>query len=258
MTVSSLWKALDTANSAKPVGVNEITQVINVNENSSSGNRRQKATLAVDLSIWICESLTTFGINEQHANPTLHLVFTRTMKLLNLGLGLIFVIEGKQRVNPPSTTTLTTIGAQSDKFRKRRSGTVFWKACNDCEHLLELLGVPVVRAKSEGEALCALLCARGLVDGVISNDGDCLLFGATVVYTKYSNENLDSGRIMRYTSDSLYAVVDPSEETIDSSDERIKFSRHDLIAFAVLTGSDLTGKGIDKVGHINSNRENDD
>ena len=235
---------MDSASSGQSVGVNEIVQVFDVN-----GMSRPKATLAVDLSIWICESMTTFGINEQHSNPSLHLVFTRTMKLLSLGVGLIFVIEGKQRVMAPDTTTLTIQGAQHEKFRKRRSGTIFWKACNDCQRLLELLGVPVVRAKSEGEALCALLCTRGIVDGVISNDGDCLLFGANVVYTKYSNENLDNGRVMRYTADSLHAIIDPNEETMASTDQRVKFSRHDLIAFAVLTGSDMTGKGLDKVGH---------
>ena len=250
MTVASLWKALDTASSGQPIGVNEIAQVIDV-RNDNNGNSRPKATLAVDLSIWICESMTTFGINEQHASPALHLVFTRTMKLLNLGLGLIFVIEGKQRVTSslPADAKLISRGAPNDTFRKRRSGTFFWKACNDCQTLLELLGVPVVRAKSEGEALCALLCSQGIVDGVISNDGDCLLFGATAVYTKFSNENLENGRIMRYCSDSLFAVADPNEETIHSSDRRIKLSRHDLIAFAVLTGSDLTGKGLEKVGH---------
>jgi len=37
------------------------------------------------------------------------------------------------------------------------------------------LGVPVIRANAKAEALCALLDSLGLVDGVISNDGDCFL-----------------------------------------------------------------------------------
>ena len=201
-------------------------------------------TLAVDLSIWICESLTAFGMSEQNANPALHLVFTRTMKLLNLGVNLVVVIEGKQRIRDFS-------GDTADKFRKRRSGTAFWKACQDCQTMLELLGVPVVRAKSEGEALCALLCQRGIVDGVISNDGDCLVFGAKVIYTKYSNENLDNGRVIRYDLDCLYAVVEASDDTdfVASENGTLKLSRADLISFALLTGSDLVGAGLPKVGH---------
>jgi flap endonuclease GEN len=251
MTVSSLWKVLNMANCGQPVGVDEITT--NPSSNNQSGIVRPH-TLAVDLSIWICESLTTFGMNEQHANPVLHLVFTRTMKLLNLGLGLIFVVEGKQRIQQSSKAILSKHDKTSpiESFRKRRSGTAFWKACRDSQQLLELLGVPVVRAKCEGEALCALLNARGIVDGVISNDGDCLLFGARVVYTKYSNENLDNRRVMRYDLNSLYTSVHPPNDEPDTSNgtiERLKFSRYDLIAFAILTGSDLAGNGMEKVGY---------
>jgi flap endonuclease GEN len=244
MTVSSLWKVLDTANCGRPVGADELGRT----------NDEHPRTLAVDLSIWICESLTAYGMNEQHSNPSLHLVFTRTMKLLNLGIGLVFVLEGKQRVTKSTEAILSKHdkGAQADTFRNRRSGTAFWKACRDCQELLELLGVPVVRAKCEGEALCALLNARGIVDGVISNDGDCLLFGAKVIYTKYSNENLDHGRVMRYDLDELFANVEPVEEGLfayKSEATRVKLSRSDLIAFAVLTGSDLTGSGMEKVGY---------
>jgi flap endonuclease GEN len=244
MTVSSLWKVLDAANCGQPVGTDELGR-------TNDGHPR---TLAVDLSIWICESLTAYGMNEQHTNPTLHLVFTRTMKLLNLGLGLVFVLEGKQRVTKTTQDILSKHdkGTHEDTFRKRRSGTAFWKACRDCQELLELLGVPIVRAKCEGEALCALLNARGIVDGVISNDGDCLLFGAKVVYTKYSNENLDHGRLTRYDLDDLFANVEPIEEGLcayRSEATRMKLSRSDLLAFAVLTGSDLTGSGMEKVGY---------
>ena len=249
MTVSSLWKALDKGGSGKAVGVQQLVDP-SASSNAAQNPRPHQLptkpqTLAVDLSIWICESLTSYGMSEQNANPALHLVFTRTMKLLNLGINLVVVIEGKQRIRDFS-------GDTADKFRKRRSGTAFWKACKDCENMLGLLGVPVVRAKSEGEALCALLSQRGIVDGVISNDGDCLVFGAKVIYTKYSNENLDNGRVIRYELGSLYAEVEASDdEDIGDSETGtiVKLSRSDLISFALLTGSDLVGAGLPKVGH---------
>ena len=242
MTVSSLWKALDKGRSGKPVGAHQLA---NPAASSISHASTAPATLAVDLSIWICESLTSFGLNEQNANPALHLVFTRVMKLLNLGVKLVAVVEGKQRVRD------FTDNRVDDKFRKRRSGTAFWQACHDCQIMLEHLGVPVVRAKSEGEALCALLCQRGVVDGVISNDGDCLVFGATTVYTKFSNENLDNGQVIRYDLKSLYATVEASDDPdIENSETgTIQLSRADLISFALLTGSDLAGPGLSNVGH---------
>lgn len=123
--------------------------------------------------------------------------------------------------------------------------------------MLKLLGVPVVRAKAEGEALCALLNQRGIVDGVISNDGDCLLFGAKVLYTKFSIENLEQSRVMRYDMSDIRAFVD--DDDTDEFHEQDKtnpnqpgdfvdLGRDDLIAFALLTGSDMAGDGIPKVG----------
>lgn len=251
MTVSSLWKALDKGGSGRAVDAHQLanprapSNAIHTQQQQPLSATNKPQTLAVDLSIWICESLTSYGMNEQNANPALHLVFTRTMKLLNLGVNLVFVIEGKQRIRDFSNNEA------ADKFRKRRSGTAFWKACNDCQTMLGHLGVPVVRAKSEGEALCALLCQRGVVDGVISNDGDCLVFGATTIYTKFSNENLDNGRVIRYDLDSLYATVEASDDPdiVNSETGTIQLSRADLISFALLTGSDLVGAGLSKVGH---------
>jgi flap endonuclease GEN len=253
MTVSSLWKTLNKANCGKAVGEKELASgqtadLRNVNPwNVNEHRSNKKQTLAVDLSIWICESLTSQGMVEQNANPTLNLVFSRTVRLLNQGIKLIFVVEGKSRIR-------TEMG-DDDLFRKRRSGTSFWKACNDCQKMLELLGVPVVRAKAEGEALCALLSQRGIVDGVISNDGDCLLFGAKTVYTKFSIENLDNGNVIRYDLEDLRAVVEKSDDDDEEgragteSNQELKLSRQDLVVFALLTGSDMAGSGLAKVGH---------
>ena len=44
------------------------------------------------------------------------------------------------------------------------------------------LGLPCFRAPSEAEALCAQLCAVGLVHAVWTSDADALIFGATRLY----------------------------------------------------------------------------
>lgn len=238
MTVSSLWKALDKGESGTRVGLSDIIAGCCPTDGAEASSSKKPPVLAIDLSIWICEALTSFGMGEQHSNPALYLVFTRVMKLRLSGIKLVAVVEGKQR-------------SLDANHRKRRSGTTFWKACNDCQALLELLGVPVVRAKCEGEALCALLNQRGIVDGVISNDGDCLLFGANVVYTKLTNENLDQCQVMCYRSENLRSLVDASDDQdlIANESGSIKLTRQDLITFAILTGSDVAGDGLPKVGH---------
>ena len=239
MTVSSLWKVLDRANCGKLVGTSDLVSGGSINREG----RASPLTLAIDLSIWICEGLSSFGLSANHSNPAVYLVFSRAIKLLSLGIKLVVVIEGKRRIRGEK--------GQDDTFRKRRSGTAFWKACRDCQQMLSLLGVPVVKASKEGEALCALLSQRGIVDGVISNDGDCLLFGATRVYTKFTVENLESAQVVCYDLNDLRAVVDCNEnEGADlPMNTVISLSRQDLIAFALLTGSDLAGIGLQNVGH---------
>jgi flap endonuclease GEN len=90
-----------------------------------------------------------------------------------------------------------------------------------------------------------------VVDGVISNDGDCLLFGAKVVYTKFSVENLQNSQVIRYDASNFAAIVDDEndEHREKAKSSMISLSRLDLIAFALLTGSDLAGNGLPKVGH---------
>jgi len=257
MTVSALWSVLAGTGSGRSIGLQEFIAPHHPSseggiDSSTVGNGRQPPlqqhrppkALAVDLSIWICEALTSTVLGNFHANPAVHLVYQRTVALLKLGLKLIFVVEGERRSFVFGATD------NSDNISaRRRGGSNFFRACRSCEELLGFLGVPVVRARCEGEALCALLNQRGIVDGVISNDGDCLLFGATTVYTDFTLQNLEHNQVMRYDSSNLRAMVeDDADGASGGSSESITLDRDDLIAFAILTGSDIAGDGIPHVG----------
>ena len=223
MTVSSLWNVLDESNCGRPVGIDSFPL--------RDDHRGRRGTFAVDTSIWICEAISSTALSTFHSDPALYLIYQRTTKLLKCGFGLIFVLEGANR---------RISGGQ--EFQKRRSGSQFVAATKRCETLLRMLGVLVVYAEAEGEALCALLNEKGIVDAVISNDADCFLFGAKCLLTKFTLENLENnGTVMRYDSDRLRAAVGGSSRSIE-------LSRKDLVAFALLTGSDMTS-GVTNVGH---------
>ena len=237
MTVTSLWTALDEAKCGRAVGTEDF--------NLRTSDDSKPTVLAVDLSIWICEALSSTALCTFHKDPAVYLVYQRTTKLLRLGLDLIFVVEGKRRVRSDDDSPELQL--------RKRSGSKFWSASERCASLLRLLGVLVLQAEAEGEALCALLNQRGVCDGVVSNDGDCFLFGSKVLYTKFTVENLESRQVMRYNADRLHASVDTSysaKDHVDSSTiERISLVREDLIAFALLTGSDLLGAGVPNIGY---------
>jgi XPG I-region len=55
----------------------------------------------------------------------------------------------------------------------------------ECQELLQSFGIPYIIAPGEAEAQCAWLDAAGLADGVVSDDNDTFLFGASHVYRHF-------------------------------------------------------------------------
>ena len=253
MTVAALWSVLDGSATAVglqdwlPSATDTTTDDANPTATSSAHqrHRRPPQRLAIDLSIWICEAQTSTVLRNFHADPAVFLTYQRTVALLKMGIQLIAVLEGDRRSGNGDGSSN---GGGGDRRRRGNAGA-FAAACRSCERMLTLLGVPVVRAATEGEALCALLNQRGVVDGVISNDGDCLLFGATTVYTDFSLDNLARGAVRRYEASNLRAATTAADDGADpAATTHITLDRDDLIAFAILCGSDIAGAGVAAMG----------
>ena len=60
---------------------------------------------------------------------------------------------------------------------------------DDLKRVLKLMGIPYVNAPFEAESQCAYLELMGLVDGVITEDSDALLFGSKKVYRNIFEKN---------------------------------------------------------------------
>jgi 5'-3' exonuclease len=107
------------------------------------------------------------------------------------------------------------------KSAKRDADTVTSDMVDDVKALLTLFGIPYITAPFEAEAQCAWLCSSGLVDGVVTDDSDAFLFGASLVYKNMFNN-------AKYVE--CYKSLD--------IERNLQLDRSCLIALAQLLGSD--------------------
>lgn len=102
----------------------------------------------------------------------------------------------------------------------------------ECQQLLRLFGLPYITAPMEAEAQCAELVHLGLVDGIVTDDSDCFLFGGTRVYKNVFNQ---AKFVECYLSTDLEKEFD--------------LTREKMISVAHLLGSDYT-EGLSGIGPV--------
>lgn len=104
----------------------------------------------------------------------------------------------------------------------------------DVMELLRLFGVPYLVCPMEAEAQCAALEMLGLVSGIITDDSDIFPFGGKKVYKNiFHNQKFVEA----------FFAQDIQKE--------LGFSREDVIALAMLLGSDYTD-GVRGIGIVNA------
>jgi DNA excision repair protein ERCC-5 len=102
----------------------------------------------------------------------------------------------------------------------------------ECQQLLRLFGLPYITAPMEAEAQCAELVQLGLVDGIVTDDSDCFLFGGTRIYKNFFNQ-------AKFVE--CYLASDFEKE--------FDLTRQKMIDVAHLLGSDYT-EGLPGVGPV--------
>ncbi|XP_075564167.1 flap endonuclease GEN homolog 1 isoform X2 [Pelecanus crispus] len=218
MGVTNLWQILEPVR--QPVNLSSL----------------KGKTLAVDLSLWVCEAQTVKKMIGVVTKPHLRNLFFRFSFLSSMGIKLVFVMEGeapKLKADTMSKRNEMRYGP-SKKVGAARTGRSLFKAIlKECLELLECLGVPWVQAAGEAEAMCAYLNAKGHVDGCITNDGDVFLYGAQTVYRNFAMNAKDP-------------LLDCY--TMSSIKEKLGCERESLIGLAVLLGCDYLPKGVPGVG----------
>ncbi|XP_076244954.1 XPG-like endonuclease isoform X2 [Calliopsis andreniformis] len=199
----------------------------------------QGKTIAIDMSCWVVDSQT---VTDHSAQPKMYLrnLFFRTAFLLMQGISPVFVLEGKA-----PTLKHNAIVKRNDirnGFRERkvkRTGrSQFNRLLKECKEMLKYMGLACVQGQGEAEAMCAYLNEDGLVDGCISQDSDCFLYGAKVVYRNFctstqGNRGGSGGAVDEYN--------------IEKIEKLLNLDRNKMIALALLCGCDYDD-GINGVG----------
>nr|GMC80372.1 flap endonuclease GEN-like 1 isoform X1 [Ipomoea batatas] len=196
--------------------------------------------VAVDLSYWIVQHETAIKGNTR--NPHIRLTFLRTINLFStFGAFPVFVTDGTpsplksqariMRFYRSSGIDMSSLPAVEKGISDERN-KAFQKHVQECVELLELLGMPVLNAKGEAEALCAELNREGQVDACITADSDVFLFGAKCVI-KHIQPNSKEPFECYHISD------------IEAG---LGLRRKQLIAISLLVGNDHNLPGIPGIG----------
>jgi flap endonuclease-1 len=185
-------------------------------------------------------------------------LFYRTTNLMNLGIRLIYVFDGK----PPELKEKTVEARierkkeakeKYEEAREKGSEEEMYKWSKQTLHLtdemveeakalLDALGIPVVQAPSEGEAQASFIASEGDAYAVASQDYDALLFGAPVLI-----QNVTLAK-KRRTPAGAYVSIAPSMIELNDLLKTLDIGRDQLICLGILTGTDFNPKGIKGIG----------
>ena len=106
------------------------------------------------------------------------------------------------------------------------------------KNLLDLFGFPYISAPGEAEAECALLQREGIVDAVLSDDVDTLMFGSTLTLRNWSSEGTRGPKNPTHVN-AYHSAATQSSSGLD---------RAGMILVALMSGGDYAPGGIPSCG----------
>jgi flap endonuclease-1 len=223
--------------------------------------------LAVDAYNILYQFLTTIRtpdgspLRDEHGRITSHLVglFSRTSNLLVSGARPFFVFDGpkpvlkaseierrKARKDEAAAQYAAAVDAQDvDAMKKFSARTVSLtqEMVLEAKELLTAMGIPVIDAASEAEAQAARYVREGHAYAVVSQDADCLLFGAPRVI-----RNLSITGRRKKPGTPLYYTVEPELIDLPTVLSSLEVTQDQLIMLSMLVGTDFNPGGIKGIG----------
>ena len=194
-------------------------------------------------------------LKDRKGRITSHLsgLFYRNLNLLEQGIQPVYVFDG---VSPKlkSKEIERRRAIRKDAYEKwerakeegriedaRKAAQASSRLTTDMieegKKVLEALGIPVIQAPSEGEALAAQMAREGLVWASASQDNDSLLYNCPRMIRNLSI----SGR-RRVSRSRTYKTIHPELINLELNLKLLGITRKQLIDIAILVGTDYNEK----------------
>ncbi|KAM5348653.1 hypothetical protein ACJ41O_008477 [Fusarium nematophilum] len=178
-------------------------------------NENRPFRIAIDIAIWQFQSQAAQG----GTNPAIRTLFYRLVRLLAVPVEPVFVFDGPYK---PKIK------------RNKRSGQGDALSNAQAKHLIRLFGFAIHDAPGEAEAECALLQKHGIVDAVMSEDVDTLMFGCTKMLRQWSPQS------KRQTCPTHVSLFDTEE----MNPAELGLNREGMVLVALMSGGDYDPNGI--------------
>ncbi|KAK0740638.1 hypothetical protein B0T18DRAFT_352960 [Schizothecium vesticola] len=177
--------------------------------------------LAIDVSIWQFQIQAARG----GSNPAIRTMFYRLVRMLGHGIEPIFVFDGPKK---------------PEFKRNKRSGRGDGARVSDAmaKSLIQHFGFVFHNAPGEAEAECALLQRNRIVDAVLSEDVDTIMFGCGKTFRNWSSEGSTSKTPTHVT------VYDAAKIAAGHSG----LDREGMVLIALMSGGDYIPEGIPGCG----------
>ncbi|KAJ7497127.1 PIN domain-like protein [Mycena latifolia] len=232
MGVPGLWDIIADAGESRSLG---HLAVVDGFEKNPSGRRALR--VGIDVSLWFHQITRKYaGLNSSELgdNPQLRALFFRLCSIAEWPILPLFVFDGRKR---PKVKRGSKMG---------KSGS--YPLSQPMKDMLGHFGMQWCEATGEAEAELACLNQDGLIDAIITDDCDALIFGGKTIIRNASldlsgnkanpaldaNGNASKHHVMVYTADAV---------------RRAGLSRGALLLFALLAGGDYHS-GVPNVGKV--------
>ena len=238
--------------------------------NVISLNDLTNKTLVIDSYNFLYQFLTTIRsrdgslLMDSKGNITSHLVglFSRTTRLMQNNIKLIFVFDGKPpelkekererrkniKINAEKEYKKAVEEENIEEMKKYASRTsrLTEEMIDDSKKLISALGLPIIQAPSEGEAQAACIAKNKDADYCVSQDFDSLLFGSPRLVRNLSLIG------KRKKSGLSYETVNPEVINLSENLNNLGIDQNQLIALAMLVGTDYNIGGVKGIGPKNA------